>query len=80
MNDLMRLGFGIVLLLMALSLALSYLAGPMAIARKSGAVKAGSRMLKASWRSVVGLVRVLTKSRRPRIRRPAGPSPVRRVR
>ena len=80
MNDLVRLGFGVALLVLTLGLAMSYLSEPMAIARKMGVFRVGRWMVKAGWQGGVGLVRVLTKTRRPRIRRPAGPSSMRRVR
>ena len=80
MNDLARLGFGLVLLFVTLSLAFSYLAGPMAIVRKTGVLKVGRWLAKAVWRGFVGLARVATKTRRPRIRRPAGQPSMRRAR
>ena len=80
MNDLARLGFGVLLLFVTLSLAFSYLARPMAIARKSGVLKAAKGLAKAGWRGLVGLVRAVTKTRRPRIRRPAGQPSMRRAR
>ena len=82
MRGIAPLLLGIVLLMMALRVARQYFAG---MGIPSGWVsvpllKAGKATVRAGWRGVVGLVRVLTKTRRPRIRRPAGPSPVRRVR
>ena len=69
MNSIIPFVVAIVLLLMALDMAMSYLAGPMGILKKTGAIKAGRWAARAAWRAVAGLTRLLLKRRRPRIRR-----------
>ena len=69
MEDLVRLGVGLVLLLVTLSVALSFLAVPMAILRKSGVLRGVRRLVGLAWRGVAGLFRLLTGFRRRRIRR-----------
>ena len=69
MDTIIRLGFAIVLLLVALSLALSFLAGPIGILRKTGALRVGRWAAISTGRGAVGLFRLLTRRRRPRIRR-----------
>jgi len=76
MDDLLRLGFGIVLLLVALSVAASYLSGPMSVVRKSGALKIGKRLMRGVWRAVFGLAGFLMGNRRRRVRRPPGSSSI----
>jgi hypothetical protein len=69
MDTIIRLGFCIVLLLITLGMAMSFLAGPIGILKKTGALKAGRWALRSSWRGVTGVIRLLLKRRRPRIRR-----------
>ena len=77
MDDLVRLGFAVVLLLVALYVAIGFLAVPMAILRRTGvlrlarvAKRALRWLLRRCWRGLIWLVRCLTSRRRPRIRRP----------
>ncbi|MBI4032571.1 hypothetical protein HY374_02600 [Candidatus Berkelbacteria bacterium] len=80
MRELAVLGFALLLLFLTLSVAMTYLAGPMALARKTGVLRAGRWFFRATSRGLVGTLRVLTKTRRPRIRRPSGQPSMRRVR
>lgn len=69
MDAIIRLGVGIVLLLITLGMAMSFLAGPIGILKKTGALKAGRWAIRSAWRGVTGVTRLLFKRRRPRIRR-----------
>jgi len=71
-RELALLGLALLLLLLTLSVAMSYLAGPMAVTRKTGAFRAGRWAARTGWRCLSGTVRAVSRSRRPRIRRPAG--------
>lgn len=73
MSDLARLTFALVVLLLTLGIGLAYLSSPIAIARRTGVVSVGKFTARAGWRVVVGLIRTLTKARKPRIRRPSRP-------
>jgi hypothetical protein len=64
-----RLGFCLVLLLVTLGMVMSFLAGPIGILKKTGALKAGRWAIRSLWRGTAGLLRLLLKRRRPRIRR-----------
>ena len=75
MDDVIRLGFAVVLMLLALSVAIRFMAVPMMILRKAGAVRVVRWFIRTSWRGVLGLLRFLTSRRRRRVRRlPAGAS------
>jgi hypothetical protein len=69
MDTIIRLGFCIVLLLITLGMAMSFLAGPIGILKKTGALKAGRWAGRSAWRGTIGLFRFVLKRRRPRIRR-----------
>ena len=69
MDTIIRLGVCIALLLVMLGMAMSFLAGPIGIVKKTGALKAGRWAVRSVWRGVAGLFRLLLKRRRPRIRR-----------
>ncbi len=73
MDTIIRLGFAIVLLLVTLGLALSFLAGPIGLLRKTGAFAAGRWTLRSTGRGIAGLSRLLLRRRRPRIRRIGSP-------
>ena len=59
----------IVLLLMTLGMAMSFLAGPIGILKKTGALRAGRWAVRSAWRGLAGLFRLLLRRRRPKIRR-----------
>ena len=69
MDTIIRLSVCIVLLLVTLGMAMSFLAGPIGILKKTGALKAGRWAARSAWRGTAGLFRLLLKRRRPRIRR-----------
>lgn len=69
MDAIIPLGVCIVLLLVTLGMAMSFLAGPIGILKKTGALKAGRWAVRSTWRGAAGLFRLLLKRRRPRIRR-----------
>ena len=69
MEPIINLGFAIVLLLITLSLAFSYLSGPMSLLRRSGALWALRRVGRALRRGSGSLLRLLLRQRRPRVRR-----------
>jgi hypothetical protein len=75
MDTIIRLGLGIVLLLVTLGMALSFLASPIGLLRKTGALKAGRWAGRSAWRGLMGVIRLLFKRRRPRIRRHASRVP-----
>lgn len=75
MDAIIRLGFCIVLLLVTLGMAFSFLAGPIGILKKTGALKAGRWAVRSTWRGLAGLFRLLLKRRRPRIRRLSSRAP-----
>ncbi len=70
MTDLVRLGFGLVLLFVTLSIAMSFLAGPMGVLKRTGALKVARWFARAVWRSLVLAFQLVTKTRRLHIRRP----------
>ena len=72
MEHLVRLGFATLLLVLTLSLAFRFLAVPMALLRKAGALRAVRWSCRKLWGGVVGLHRLLTARRRRKIRRPLG--------
>ena len=80
MSDLIRLGVGIVLLLITLSIALSFLSRPIALVRRSGVLKACKGLLWGTGRGLGAVIRVLARTRKPRIRRPVGRLPAGRAR
>jgi hypothetical protein len=69
MATVVALGFAIVLLLITLDIALSYLAGPVSLLKRTGAQKAGRWAARSVWRGTQQLFRFLIRGRRPRIRR-----------
>ena len=69
METIINLGFAIVLLLITLSLAFSYLSVPMSFLRRSGALWALRRVGRALRRGSGSLLRLLLRRRRPRVRR-----------
>lgn len=69
MGPIIGLGFGIVLLLVTLDLALSFLGGQMGILKRTGALKAVRWALRSVWRGLARLMPILLRGRRPRIRR-----------
>lgn len=69
METIIRLGVAIVLLLVTLGMAMGFLAGPMAILKKTGALKAGRWAVRSAWRGLAAFVRLALRHRRPRIRR-----------
>ena len=74
MDDVVRLGFAVVLLLVTLNVAMGFMAQPMAILRRAGVLRLVSRavrwFLRNFQRGVVGLFRLVTSRRRRRVRRP----------
>jgi hypothetical protein len=70
--------FALVLLSIAWSLALSYLAGPMAMFKKTGVLRAGRGASRLLWRGFVGIVRLLFGRRRFGIRQTRLRAPTRR--
>jgi hypothetical protein len=79
MTTLLRLGFGLVLLGMTLGLALSFLAGPMGVLKRTGALKAARWLARAICRTIVLMFRLVTKTRRLHIRRPGARQMTRRA-
>ena len=69
MEPIINLGFAIVLLLIMLLMALSYLSVPMSLLRRSGALRALRFVGRALWRGLASLLRLLLRRRRPRVRR-----------
>jgi hypothetical protein len=69
MEPIIRLGFAIVLLLVTLNLAVSFLAGPIGLLKKTGALKTGRWVIRSTGRGLAGLFRVLRGRRRSRVRR-----------
>jgi hypothetical protein len=75
MDDAIRLGFAVVLMLLTLSVAIGFMAVPLMFLRKAGALRVVRWLSRKSWRGVLGLLRFLTSRRRRRVRRlPAGAS------
>jgi hypothetical protein len=68
-EPIINIGFAIILLLLTLSLALSFLSGPMSLLRRAGVHRAIMRLGGALWRALAYLVRGLFRRRRPRARR-----------
>ena len=79
MNDLVRLSFGVVLLLFALSFAFAYLSGPMSLLRKAGVLKVLRWAIKALWRALAFVFQLVTRTRKLPIRRPGTRNTVRRA-
>ena len=71
MDQFVALGLGIVLLLITLRIALSFLAGPMSFLRKTGVTRGFRWMLRSLWRGAAGSLRLLVRGRRARVRRPS---------
>jgi hypothetical protein len=70
MNDVvLRLAFAVVLMILTLYVAFSFLAVPMALLRKAGVLRAVRWCVRASWRGLVWLFRLLKSRGRRRIRR-----------
>lgn len=73
MDDLVRLGFAIALLLVTLFVAIGFMAVPLMILRGTGAMRVIRWVIRTSWRMVVELVRIpiriLNSRRRGRARR-----------
>ena len=73
MDNLVRLGFAIALLLVTLFVAIGFMAVPLMILRRTGAMRVIRWVIRTSWRMVVGLVRIpiriLNSRRRGRARR-----------
>ena len=69
MDTLISLVVAIALLLITLSLALSFLSGPIGLLKKTGALRAGRWAVRSTGRGVAGLFRLLLRRRRPRFRR-----------
>ena len=70
MDDAIRLGFGVVLLLVTLTVAVGFMAVPLMILRKAGAPRVIRWVIRTSWRGLVGLFRLLKSRRRRWVRRP----------
>ena len=70
MEALIPLLFGLVLLLITLGMALSYLAGPMSLLRKTGVLQGVRWIVRSLARGVAAGVRLLVRGRRARVRRP----------
>ncbi len=68
MEPIINLGFAIVLLLITLSIAFSYLSVPMGFLRRSGALPVLRRFGRALRRGLASLLRLLLRRRRPRVR------------
>ena len=70
MDDAIRLGFAVILMLLTLSMAIGFMAVPMMILRKTGALRVIRWVMRTSWHGVLGLLRLVTSRRRRRVRRP----------
>lgn len=80
MEHLIVLVFGLLLLLVTLGLALSFLSGPMALLRKTGVFQGVRWVVRTFWRGLAGGVRILVRGRRARVRRPPSRPVVRQFR
>ena len=69
MEQLIRIGFALVLLAIALSIASSFLAGPLAVLKRFGVVALARWAVRSLWRAIKGLTRLLIRGQRRRIRR-----------
>ena len=69
MEPIVNLCVAILLLLITLSMAFAYLSGPLAVLRRSGALRAGHWIGRSLWRGLAALFRLLFRRRRPRVRR-----------
>ena len=73
METIVRLGFAVVLLIVTLYVALGFMAVPLMILRKAGAMRVVRWAVRTSWRALVGLVRIpmriINSRRRGRTRR-----------
>ena len=69
MEPIVNLGIASLLQLITLSMALSFLVGPIAVLRRSGALRAGRRVGRLLWTGLASLLRLFLRRRRPRIRR-----------
>ena len=79
MNDLVRIGFALLLLLMTLSFAMSFLAGPLSLLKRAGVVKALRWFTRAAWRALVLVFQLIARTRRLHIRRPGARHAIRRA-
>ena len=70
MDDLLRLGFVTVLLVLMLGLLAGFLAVPMMILRKTGVLRIARRTIRGIWRGLVALFRLLRNRKRRKVRRP----------
>ena len=69
MEALIPLLVGLVLLLITLGMALSFLAGPMSLLRKTGVLQGIRWIVRSLARAVAAGVRLLVRGRRARVRR-----------
>ena len=72
MDDLIHLGFAIILLLITLSLALSFLSGPISLLRRTRAPRVGRWAMASFWRGLKMLTRYVFANRRRRVRHRPG--------
>ena len=70
MDDVIRLGFAVILMLLTLSMAIGFMAAPMMILRKTGALRVIRWVMRTSWRGVLRLLRLVSSRRHRRVRRP----------
>jgi hypothetical protein len=57
-DTLVRLGFAVVLLLVTLYVAAGFMAVPLMILRKTGALRVVRWIIRKSWRALVGLLQI----------------------
>lgn len=79
MNELVQVGFGLLLLFLTLSFALSYLAGPLSFLKKAGVIGVLRCSARTSWRFLVFVFQHITRTRRLNIRPPGARHAVRRA-
>ena len=70
MDYVVHLGFLIVLMLLALSMVIGFLAVPLTFLRKTGALRVVRWFFRVCWLGVINLLRLATSRRRRRVRRP----------
>ena len=58
MEDIVRLGFAAVLLIVTLYVALGFMAVPLMILRKAGVLRVVRWITRKFWRGLVGLIRI----------------------
>jgi len=58
MEDIVRLGFAVVLLIVTLAMTLGFMAVPLMILRKAGVMRVARWLIRKFWQALVGLLRI----------------------